>query len=215
MGSTELEYDWSASFPFLAGLCCTPRQKAPITGFLPEDAFPRAIEEARAEESKLLSDSSSGAAEETPELKSEPQSGSEPDVAEDEVHTDPSLRAVADQPAPSPMEAILPAGAPLELQHLAALLFSYDLSSDAKHALLEYAGRQDGRSSCIDLLAAQVTEGEPRHLLPDAFATIQELMGQLMLDAMQREATEDLRALIKVSHALTLITSDACAECEE
>ena len=49
-------------------------------------------------------------------------------------------------------------------------------------------------------------------MLPDAFATVQELMGQLMLDAMQREATEDLRALIKVSHSLTLIT---CEECEE
>ena len=167
------------------------------------------------EASKLLS-SKRGAGEETPELKSEPPSGSEPDAVDEgtAVYTDPTLDSAA-QIAPSPIEEMLPSDGPVELRPLVALLCSRDLGSDDKQALLEYAGRPDGRSACIELLAAQVTEGEPRSLLPDAFASIQELMGQLMLDAMQREATEDLRALIRVSHALTLITMDECAECEE
>ena len=208
------DYDWVSQFPFLAGICCAPRQKIP-GGLLP-GAFPASV----FEDGSNSKGSASGV-EETPALKSEPNSGSEPDPVDigsgDEgaaAYTDPKLGSTptADLLLSYAGVRLLPKG---KLRPLVALLMSYSVDGEEKRRLLEYAGTPGGRSECIGLLATRVVEGEPRCLLPDAFATMQELMGQLMLDAMQREATQDLRALIKVSHSLTLITCDECAECEE
>ena len=208
------DYDWLDQFPFLSGMCCAPRQKLSIPGLLPE-AFPstEAIENGSSSQG-----SASGIVEETPVLKSEPNSGSEPDPVDigsgDEsasAYTDPKL----DSTPPAPPADLLPELPEGELRPLVALLLSYDIDDEEKRKLLEYAGTPGGRSECIEQLTTRVVEGEPRCLLPDAFATVQELMGQLMLDAMQREATQDLRALIKVSHSLTLITCEECTECDE
>jgi hypothetical protein len=211
------DYDWLDQFPFLSGMCCAPRQKLSIPGLLPE-AFPstEAIENGSSSQG-----SASGIVEETPVLKSEPNSGSEPDPVDigsgDEsaaAYTDPKLDSV---PAADLLLAyagvdLLPKG---EVRPLVVSLLSYGIGDEEKRKLLEYAGTPGGRSECIEQLTTRVVEGEPRCLLPDAFATVQELMGQLMLDAMQREATQDLRALIKVSHSLTLITCEECTECDE
>ena len=211
------DYDWLDQFPFLSGMCCAPRQKLSIPGLLPE-GFPST--EAIENDSNSQG-SASGIVEETPVLKSEPNSGSEPDPVDigsgDEsaaAYTDPKLDSV---PAADLLLAyagvdLLPKG---EVRPLVVSLLSYGIDDDEKRKLLEYAGTPGGRSECIEQLTTRVVEGEPRCLLPDAFATVQELMGQLMLDAMQREATQDLRALIKVSHSLTLITCEECTECEE
>ena len=51
--------------------------------------------------------------------------------------------------------------------------------------------------------------------MPDEFSMVQELLGQLMLDAMQREDSDALRTLVTVSHAVTLVCCEECEECEE
>ena len=213
MASSSGGYDWLDQFPFLSGMCCAPRQKLSIPGLLP-GAFPSTD---AVENDSNFHGSTSGSVEETPVLKSEPNSGSEPDPVDigsgDEsaaAYTDPKLDSVkADLLLAYAGVDLLPKG---EIRPLVVLLLSYGIDEDEKRKLLEYAGTPGGRRECIEQLTTRVAEGEPRCLLPDAFTTVQELMGQLMLDAMQREATEDLRALIKVSHSLTLIT---CEECEE
>jgi len=208
--------DWVSQFPFLAGMCCAQRQKISIPGLLPELLPTPALEY-----DSNLQGNASVLGEEAPVLKSEAHSGSEPDPVDirfgDDgaaAHIDPKLDSTptADLLLSYAGVGLLPKG---ELRLLVALLMSHNIDGEETRRLLEYAGTPGGRRECIEQLATRVVEGEPRCLLPDAFATIQELMGQLMLDAMQREATQDLRALLKVSHSLTLITCDECAECEE
>ena len=214
-------------FPWLAGFCCAPRSKEPLleSGGYPQEnrQWPRAEDEALNEEERALAAAAGNGStldEEAPELKSEPpsepNSGCDTDPTEEpgaEMFTDPSLEANA-QSMPSGMRT--GANTVRELEHLEALLVSDEIGQVAKQGLLDYAALPEGRAACIELLSTQVTAGPtPLSLMPDAFAAIQELMGQLMLDAMQREASDDLRRLIAVSHAITLVSCGECEPCEE
>ena len=96
------------------------------------------------------------------------------------------------------------------LRVLEALLDSEECSSDSRQELLAYATQPHGRRACINMLHAQARS--PRSLWSDAFAIVQELLGQLMLDAMHREESENLKTLVDVSHAISLTS---CTECQE
>lgn len=106
--------------------------------------------------------------------------------------------------------AVLPPSS--ELRCLQALLNSEECSSEERQELLAYAAQPHGRRACIDMLRVQASS--PRSLWPNAFAVVQELLSQLMLDTMQREESEDVKTLVEVSHAISLISTTECAECE-
>ena len=124
--------------------------------------------------------------EEQPELKSEPE----------DIGVDP------------------PSGLVAELRCLPDLLDSKECSSADWQTLLAFAARPEGPREIIPVLHALVAK-QPRSLMPDEFSMVQELLGQLMLDAMQREDSDALRTLVTVSHAVTLVCCEECEECEE
>tara|TARA_B110001452_G_scaffold140687_1_gene116991 strand:+ start:1039 stop:1614 length:576 start_codon:yes stop_codon:yes gene_type:complete len=133
-----------------------------------------------------------GLVEEQPKLESESEDGSDSGKGERAVST------------------ALPPFA--ELRVLEALLNSEECSSEGRQELLAYATQPHGRRACIDMLRAQASS--PRSLWPDALAIVQELLSQLMLDTMQREESEDVKTLVDVSHAISLVSCTECAECE-
>jgi len=104
-----------------------------------------------------------------------------------------------------------------ELDHLSALLVSKRISPHAKQRLTEYSMQPDGRLACVLLLRTELMgDNMPprRSLVPESFATVQDLLGRLTLGAMQREATDELEMLVAVSHAITKAPLDECEECE-
>lgn len=103
-----------------------------------------------------------------------------------------------------------------ELNYLAALLMSNKADPDATLALCVYA-QSFGASACVKLLTTELMgDGRPlaRSLLPDAFAAVQELMGRLTLDAMQRESSDELSVLVALTHRIIKAPIDECEECE-
>ena len=204
------ELGWTAQLerfmfePF--SLCCSPRAKLVVqTEERPEERGANSGNRLGAEPAKLKATASSGSDTESA------HSGSDTDS---EVQADTTSELVS--PAPGIREVETPE-ARAELKYLAALLVSNEVDPEATQELCVYAQSFDGPSACMKLLTTEfMGDGRPprRSLLPDAFAVVQELMGRLTLDAMQRESSDELRALVALSHAITKAPLEECEECE-
>ena len=195
--------------PWLSGFCCAPRTKDPLGEDIltasrqtPEEVLHRASsrEVLNAERHAYAVNGTNVVAvvvEQQPSLMSDSENGSASTEPKEDgtTTTGPAM--------PKAMSEVALGQRCRELGHLQALLDSKDCSAAERQSLLAYAAQPDGQRACLAVLKAQVA-GEPRSLLPGAFATMQELLGQLMLDAMQRESAEELRILVAVSHAITL-----------
>ena len=104
-----------------------------------------------------------------------------------------------------------------ELKYLSNLLVSSSAGPHAAQELYVFAQSLGGRSACIELMTDRLMgDDQPprRSLLPRSFVVVQELMGRLTLDAMRREASDELRALVDLSHAIVRAPLDECEECE-
>ena len=203
------ELGWTAqlvsfmSEPF--ALCCSPRAK-----------LAEAQTEDRPEVRSAIAEFFLGA--EPAKLKA--SSGSDTESVHSGSETDSETQAHATSalvpPAPSSRDVETPETR-AELKYLAALLVSNEVDPDATQELCVYAQSFDGPSACIKLLTTELMgDGNPprRSLLPDAFAVVQELMGRLTLDAMQRESSDELSVLVALSHAIIKASLEECDECE-
>jgi hypothetical protein len=207
--SMSSELGWTAQLMSLMSepfaLCCSPRAKL------------HAQTEGTPEERSAIAEFFLGA--EPAKLKATGSPGSDTDSAHSGSETDSEAQAHAASALvpPAPGRQVETAEARAELKYLAALLVSKKVDPDATQELCVYAQSFDGPSACIQLLTAElVGVGRPpkRSLLPDAFAVVQELMGRLTLDAMQRESSDELSVLVALSHAIIKAPLEECEECE-
>lgn len=182
-------------------LCCSPRVKI--------DLGPAQAEEWP--EERIATGANSR------KLKPEANPGSDTESANSGSDTDSEPPADVVTPPAPPAPGRQGSPAVIELQHLAALLVSDEVDTKATQNLSVYAASPDGREACTGLLTTELMGvGQPprRSLLPNAFAVLQELMGQLTLDAMQREASDELRTLVALSHVIVKAPLEECEECE-
>ena len=182
--------------PFSIAWCCAPRAKLKVPEVITVKAQGHLA-------SLMPGEKATG-------IKSFKSAGSETDSAHSDTNSERSYTSSASRPAGMVQ-------LDRRLEHLSALLVSKEISKDAKQELLEYAIQPAGRLACVVLLTAELTgDGRPprRSVAPDAFAVLQEMLGQLTLDAMRRDASDELRAIVAVSHRLDRVGLDQCEECD-